>query len=68
VPPTLRVRIYKKILNIEMNQRDQEYFASLKEHLNKWELVLDEMIGYDLREICNNESFFIFEEIISMTT
>jgi hypothetical protein len=51
-----------------MNQRDQEYFASLKEHLNKWELVLDEMIGYDLREICNNESFFIFEEIISMTT
>ena len=65
VPPTLRAKIYKKILNVEMSSRDYEYFAALKDHADRWELAIDDMLLQDAREVCNEDKFFIFEDYIN---
>jgi hypothetical protein len=64
VPPCLRKRIYSKILQAEVHQREIDYFASVKDHLDKYETSLDEIILYDLKEFCNDDKFFIFEDIM----
>lgn len=68
VPPSLRCRVYKKIFNIEMTQRDIEYFQSLGDHFKKWELSIDDVCIYDMNEVANDDKYFIFEEFIKLCT
>ena len=68
VPPTLRCRVYKKIFNIDMTQRDQEYFESLNDHFRKWDLATDDICNFDMIDVINDEKFFIFEEVIKQCT
>ena len=43
VPPTLRNRIYRKILYADVTQKEIDYYAQLSESFNKWELALDDL-------------------------
>mmetsp|Transcript_40046 Transcript_40046/g.38580 ORF Transcript_40046/g.38580 Transcript_40046/m.38580 type:complete len:315 (-) Transcript_40046:21-965(-) len=64
VPPTLRCRVYKKILQAEVTQKESDYFAQISEQMNKWELGLDDLLGADIADFCNDDKFFIFEEMV----
>ena len=64
VPPTLRKKIYSKILYAEVTQREADYFQGLCDHVKKYETALDELIIADTREFCNDDKFFIFEDSI----
>jgi len=41
------------------------YFNKLLDHYDKWELVLDDVIKADIKEFCNDDKYFIFEEVIT---
>jgi hypothetical protein len=47
-----------------VNQRDTDYYTSLTDHLKRYETALDDMIMADTRDFCNDDKFFIFEDII----
>jgi hypothetical protein len=68
VPPTLRCKVYKKIFNIELSQRDSEYFESLNEHFRKWDLAIDDPCNFDLIGVVNDDKYFIFEDSIQQIT
>lgn len=60
VPSALRARVYKKILYADITQKEMDYFSSLSEYNQGWELVLDDLILSDIIEICNDDKYFIF--------
>ena len=68
IPPTLRNKIYKKILNVEMNPRDYEYYEALNEHFKKWELAIDDINTADIIEVINDDKYFIFEDFINISS
>ena len=41
-----------------------DYFSSLNEYNQGWELVLDDLILSDVIEICNDDKYFIFQDIM----
>lgn len=45
-----------------MNQRDYEYFKGLEDHYNKWDIAFDEILIADMKEIANDDKFFLFED------
>jgi len=60
VPPTLRNRVYKKILYADVTQKEIDYFHSTSEQASKWETALDDLLLADIYEICNDDKYFIF--------
>lgn len=64
VPPTLRNRIYRKILYADVTQKEVDYYGQLMESFNKWELSLDDLLMADIIEFCNDDKYFIFQESI----
>jgi hypothetical protein len=60
VPPTLRNRIYRKILYAEITQKDMDYFNQQFDFNQKWETALDDLILSDVTEICQDDKYFIF--------
>lgn len=62
VPPTLRNRIYKKILYAEITQKDMDYFNQQFDFNQKWETALDDLILSDVTEICQDDKYFIFQD------
>lgn len=64
VPPTLRNRIYRKILYADVTQKEIDYYNQLCEQANKWETALDDLIFADILEFCNDDKFFIFQDMI----
>lgn len=60
VPPTLRCKIYKKILYAEVTQKEMDYFASVSEQAAKWETALDDLLNADILDFCNDDKYFIF--------
>jgi len=64
VPSALRARVYKKILYADITQKEMDYFSSLSEYNAGWELVLDDLILSDIIEICNDDKYFIFQDIM----
>ena len=63
VPPSLWARVYKKIFNISIKHREEEYLKSLVEHHKQWEVITDELIHVDPFD----NHYFIFEEYILKT-
>lgn len=64
VPPSLRCRIYKKILYADITQKEMDYFTSQAEFNNGWELAIDDLVLSDVYEICNDDKYFIFQDIM----
>jgi len=64
VPPTLRCRIYKKILYADVTQKEIDYFAQTTEVASKWETALDDLIMCDIMDSCNDDRYFIFQDMI----
>ena len=64
VPPSLRGRVYKKILYADITQKEMDYFSSLSEFNAGWELAIDYLILSDIIEICNDDKYFIFQDIM----
>lgn len=46
----------------EINQKEQDYFATTFETACKWESALDDLIGCDIIEISNDDKYFIFQD------
>ena len=63
IPSGQRCPVYMKILDINMTTKDSEYFDFLGEQM-KWELLLDSVMQLDVRDSCNDDHYFIFQETI----
>lgn len=37
----------------------------MQDHHAKWELVIDDVLKCDIRDFCNDDKYFIFEDTIS---
>jgi Rab-GTPase-TBC domain len=66
VPPTLRQRIYKKILYCDITQKKVDYFASLHDNVQRWESAIDDTVFSDIFFMCNDDKYFIFQDMIEM--
>jgi hypothetical protein len=60
IPSTLRNRIYKKILYADITQKEVDYFNTMMEKVKRWEIALDDLVGQDLMDTCNDDKYFIF--------
>lgn len=47
-----------------MTPKDTEYFEMLTENTVGWETGLDELLRNDIKDMCNDDKYFIFEEIL----
>jgi hypothetical protein len=66
VPTTIRCKVYKKILYAEVGQREMDHFENLNENLNSQETALDDMIKADICNVCNDDKYFIFQDVIDV--
>lgn len=64
VPSTLRCRVYKKILYSDITQKEIDYYASLNDQYQKWEAAIDDIIFSDVLIQCNDDKYFIFQDMI----
>jgi len=48
IPPTLRCRMYKKILYADITQKEIDHFANLNDQFSKWEQAIDDIIYSDI--------------------
>ena len=64
IPPHLRARMYKKILYAEVTQKDIDYYAQSYELAAKWETAVDDLISSDIFETCNDDKYFIFQDML----
>lgn len=64
IPPSLRTRMYKKILYAEITQKEIDYYAQTYELAAKWETALDDLVMSDIYEICNDDKYFIFQDMM----
>mmetsp|Transcript_28954 Transcript_28954/g.51761 ORF Transcript_28954/g.51761 Transcript_28954/m.51761 type:complete len:524 (+) Transcript_28954:94-1665(+) len=62
IPPSLRGRVYSRILECSVGSKESEYFEFLLEQAMRWELSLDLLIEADTRQTCNEEQYFLFQE------
>ncbi|KAH8066794.1 hypothetical protein JL720_12647 [Aureococcus anophagefferens] len=71
VPPSLRPQIYRVLLglpNVEhpqgCSEAEKAYYARLKAHVDKIELVTDELFQMDVQHVADNDYCFPFEEAL----
>lgn len=64
VPTSLRGRFYSKILECQSASKDSTYFDYLLDQVQKWELSIDKIVLEDSRDVCNDDKFFIFHELV----
>ena len=43
-----------------------DHFENLTENLNSWETALDDLIKADIAAVCNDDKYFIFQEMIDI--
>jgi len=69
LPMFQRVKIYEIMLISEftdnINVYTYQYCSSLKNNILKYELLIDDVIQNDVKQIQNDDSYFIFEDILS---
>lgn len=64
IPSTLRCRIYKKILYSDVTQKEVDNFHNLNDLFTKWEAAIDDILFADIYQICNDDKYFIFQDMI----
>lgn len=64
IPTSLRSKFYSKILDCPSGAKDASYFEYLLEQVQKWELSIDKIVLEDSRDVCNDDKFFIFHELL----
>ncbi|OMJ86828.1 hypothetical protein SteCoe_11604 [Stentor coeruleus] len=64
VPTSLRGRFYSRILECQFASKDSSYFEYLLEQVQKWELSIDRIVQEDSSDVCNDDKFFIFHELL----
>ena len=47
-----------------MTPRDYEYFESLNEHFQKWDIAMDEILKSEFDYVTCDDRYFIFEDVI----
>ncbi|ORX54272.1 hypothetical protein BCR36DRAFT_283197 [Piromyces finnis] len=69
LPMFQRVKIYEIMLISEFTDNIEtytyQYCSSLKNDIIKYELLVDNVIQTDVKQIQNDDSYFIFEDILS---
>ena len=43
-----------------------DHFENLTESLSSWETALDDMIKSDIAAVCNDDKYFIFQDMIDI--
>lgn len=64
IPTSLRGKFYSRILDCPNGAKDSSYFEYLLEQVQKWELSIDKIVLEDSRDVCNDDKFFIFHELL----
>ncbi|OUM66474.1 hypothetical protein PIROE2DRAFT_6312 [Piromyces sp. E2] len=69
LPMFQRVKIYEIMLISEFTDNIEaytyQYCSSLKNNIIKYELLVDDVVQTDVKQIQNDDSYFIFEDILS---
>ncbi|KAG4085115.1 hypothetical protein H8356DRAFT_1317682 [Neocallimastix lanati (nom. inval.)] len=69
LPMFQRVKLYEIMLISEftdnINVYTYQYCSSLKNNILKFDLLIDDVIQNDVKQIQNDDSYFIFEDILS---
>ena len=60
IPPSLRSRMYKKILYAEVTQKEIDYYSQTYELAARWETAIDDLVMCDIMETSNDDKYFIF--------
>ena len=56
--------MYKKILYSDITQKEIDHYASLNDQYQKWEAAIDDIIFSDVLIMCNDDKYFIFQDMI----
>ena len=62
----MRNRVYKKILYADVTQKEIDHLANLVDQNNKWETAIDDYISQDFLALCNDDKYFIFQDMIEV--
>lgn len=64
IPPTLRCRVYKKILYADVSHKEVDYLSSLSEQFKHWESAIDDIVQHEILQQCNDDKYFIFQDMM----
>lgn len=71
VPPSLRPGIYRCLLGLPHVQdaqatsvKEEKYYAELRTHVDRVELVTDELYQMDVQHVADDDTYFIFDEVL----
>ena len=68
VPNGIRCQVYLKILGLTIGEKEMWHLDKLAEHISKWEILTDDVIKLDLKEVNNDDKYFVFDETINTVT
>ena len=56
--------MYKKVLYADVTQKEIDYFHSLADQHRHWESAIDDVISADINAQCNDDKYFIFQDMM----
>lgn len=64
IPACMRPKMYKQMLNVQTTQKEKCYFDLLLQNFSQVSLLIDDMTHYDVKKTCDDDDFFVFEDLI----
>jgi hypothetical protein len=64
IPPSLRPKIWKLLLSLRIQESDKLHFESLTDEVQGMEYLVDDLIRMDIFEVVNDDTFFLFDEVL----
>jgi len=64
VPISLRSKIYKKILGVNLGTKEIQDIEILKEHVCKYDLLTDDILLQDIEAVIDKADYFVFSELV----
>lgn len=64
IPISIRPQIWKQLLDVEISPREKAYVELLSENERSTHFLTDEMLRNDVKHTCDDENYFVFEEMM----
>jgi len=63
----MRSAVWRKILDVNVSDKDTLYLEHIHANLRQWELVTDDLFRLDVSITSNDDNYFVFEENLADT-
>eukprot|EP01028_Stygiella_incarcerata_P008123 TRINITY_DN34607_c0_g1_i1.p1 TRINITY_DN34607_c0_g1~~TRINITY_DN34607_c0_g1_i1.p1 ORF type:complete len:601 (-),score=175.66 TRINITY_DN34607_c0_g1_i1:7-1716(-) len=64
IPTSLRPKIWKLLLSLRIQESDKLHFESLTDEVQGMEYLVDDLVRMDIFEVVNDDTFFLFDEVL----